>query len=398
MSIKVMIVDDVRETRDNVRRLLSLDEEVIVVGEAANGEEALLKVGKIKPDIILMDINMPVMDGITAAEQISLRFPQTGIIMMTVQGEIDYVKKSMVAGARDYLVKPFSNEELLRTVKKIYQQESRRRSAVEAKGLPKTAPQTVALFSTKGGVGKTTLAVNLAVALQQLAGKRVVLADLDLQFGDIAALLNLLPRQTIAQMVQEPGPLDGDLLQNYLIYHLSSGISLLPAPVRPEYADLVTPQHIEQILKLLQQRFDYVLADTSSYLDENLLAALDVAKLILMVLGPDLLTLKEAKLALEVLQSLGLKDKVRLILNRAFPDFGLRRKDVERTLKIPIMAQIPFAGKVVVGSVNKGVPFMLTNPASAVAESVEKLAHQLLSVFSLPILSITYENVTPKDS
>jgi pilus assembly protein CpaE len=386
MSIKVMIVDDVRETRDNVRRLLSLDEEVIVVGEAANGEEALLKVGKIKPDIILMDINMPVMDGITAAEQISLRFPQTGIIMMTVQGEIDYVKKSMVAGARDYLVKPFSNEELLRTVKKIYQQESRRRSAVEAKGLPKTAPQTVALFSTKGGVGKTTLAVNLAVALQQLAGKRVVLADLDLQFGDIAALLNLLPRQTIAQMVQEPGPLDGDLLQNYLIYHLSSGISLLPAPVRPEYADLVTPQHIEQILKLLQQRFDYVLADTSSYLDENLLAALDVAKLILMVLGPDLLTLKEAKLALEVLQSLGLKDKVRLILNRAFPDFGLRRKDVERTLKIPIMAQIPFAGKVVVGSVNKGVPFMLTNPASAVAESVEKLAHQLLSVFSLPIL------------
>ncbi|HHX51131.1 MAG TPA: response regulator/pilus assembly protein [Clostridia bacterium] len=298
--------------------------------------------------------------------------------MMTVQGEIEYVKKSMAAGARDYVVKPFSNEELLGTVKKIYHQESRRRNAVEAKGLPKTAPQTVALFSTKGGVGKTTLAVNLAVALHQLSGKSVVLADLDLQFGDIAALLNLLPRQSIAQLVQEAGPLDGDLLQNYLISHISSGISVLPAPLRPEYADLVTPQHIEQILKLLQQRFEYIIADTSSYLNENVLATLDVANVILMVVGLDLPTIKDAKLALEVLQSLGLKDKVRLVLNRASPDFGLRWEDVERTLEIPIMAQIPSAGKVVVSSINKGVPFMVTNPTSPVAESIDKLAHQLL--------------------
>ena len=130
-KIRVLVVDDVTETRDNTRRLLSFAEDIQIVGEAANGEQALKKVEQLTPDIILMDVNMPIMDGITATEKISLNYPKAAVIIISVQGEPEYLKKAMKAGAREYLVKPFDTDELSNTIRRTYQLEQQRMGTIE---------------------------------------------------------------------------------------------------------------------------------------------------------------------------------------------------------------------------------------------------------------------------
>lgn len=375
MPIKVMIVDDVKETRDNVRRLLALEDEIVVVGEAENGEEAVEKISKLRPNIVLMDINMPVLDGLGATEQISLRFPEVMVIMMTVQGELEYIKHAMTVGARDYITKPFSSEDLLSSIKKIYRLEYLKKNVPESGDKTKVQPQTVVVFGTKGGVGKTTIATNLAVGLHYVTGKKVVLIDLDLQFGDVAAMLNIFPKQTITELVQDEEPIDEGLVQSYLLPHGSTGINVLPAPTRPQYADLVTSQHVERIIRSLQKKHDYIVIDTPTSFNENVLMALDLASQIQLVLTLDLPSIKNAKLCLEVLEGLGLKDKVRIILNDACEEYGLRAEDVERTLGLPILCELPPSSKIVTGAINRGTPFVMLNPTSKIAENMNKLAN-----------------------
>ncbi len=372
--IRVLIVDDVPETCENIRCLLHFEPRIEVVGEARDGEEAVKKAEKLRPDIILMDINMPVLDGIAATEAISLRVPGSAIIIMSVQGEQEYLRRAMAAGAREYIVKPFTSDELTATIYRVYEMEKKRQLHAQGALLPgrRSEAQVIAIFSTKGGVGKTTLAVNLGVCLVRDFGCSVVLLDLDLQFGDVAVMLNLMPRQTISDLAAEFQQLDGELLESYLTKH-SSGLRVLAAPSRPEYAELVTAPLVEKVINLLKTRYDYVLIDTPGIFTDPSLVALDYAHLILLVSSLDLPTLKNVKLGLEVLDSLHHKDKVKVVLNRATPEMGIGPGDVEKVLEFPLTSQIPSDGRLVVGAVNSGVPFILSHPQSRVAESLRQL-------------------------
>jgi len=378
MPIKILIVDDIAETRESVKKLLSLDGELSVVGEAASGEEALKMVKKRKPDIVLMDINMPDMNGLEVTERITVRHPDSAVIMMTVQGEMEYMKKAMLAGARDYITKPFSEEELIGAVKKVYRLEHRKKNKGTVEQVGRGEPQIVTLFSTKGGVGKTILAANLAVSLYNMTQKKVVLVDLDLQFGDLAALLNIMPKQTISHLVQETGEMDPELVDSYTVKHNRSGVDLLAAPLRPEYAELVNPQHVEKIIKILKQTYDYIVVDTSATFNDINLTTLDLSNQILLVKCLDLLTVKNAKLALEVLESLQYKEKVQLILNKVSKEGGLRIEDVERTIGTTVSNQFPVEDKVVLNSVNKGIPFVLSNPTAKISQGVEQLSWMVI--------------------
>jgi DNA-binding NarL/FixJ family response regulator len=104
--IKVLIVDDIPETRDHLSRLLGLERDIDVAGTAGSGEEAIQVALDMRPDVIVMDINMPGMDGIAASEIITQRLPNSAVIMMSVHGEAEHLKRAMLAGAREFLVKP----------------------------------------------------------------------------------------------------------------------------------------------------------------------------------------------------------------------------------------------------------------------------------------------------
>jgi len=383
--IKVLIVDDIPETRDHLSRLLGLERDLDVAGTAGTGEEAIKVAMDLRPDVIVMDINMPGMDGVQAAEIISQRLPTCPIIMMSVHGEVDQLKRAISAGAREFLVKPFSGDEFSASIRTVFERELTRRTQFES-SLP-TVPaagvtdegdhQVIAVFSPKGGAGRTTIATNLAVALHRDTGSRVCLVDANLQFGDVGVLLNLNPKdRSIAEAV-ETGEPDGDIIDSVLVDH-STGIHVLLAPPSPEGADLVTPAYMRRIVEHLRIGHDFVVIDLPSGLSDLSLAVMDAADTILVLTALEITTIKNVRLFLEVTEQLEYaRSKIRLVINRADAAQGIRIADVEASVRRPIDGTIVSDGRLSVLAVNRGVPFVVSHPDSVLSRDVTKLARTL---------------------
>lgn len=377
-EISIVIVDDIKETRENIRKLLSFEESFVVIGEAENGEEAVNVVKELRPDVVLMDINMPIKDGIKATEEISIFVPECAVIMISVQGESEYLKKAMSAGARDFIIKPFTGEDLARTVLDVYKIDAKRKEANNLKKKDEVQTKIISVFSTKGGVGKTTIATNLAVSIARLSKKKVALIDLDLQFGDVAIMLNVSLKSTIHDLIKEINQIDGNNIDDYMVTHFS-GLKVLPAPLKPEYAEYITAAHISKIINSLRGKYHYIIIDTSNILNEVVLGALDLSDEILVVSTLDLPTIKNVKTGLDLMESLHYPtSKIHLVLNKANEQFGIKFKDFEDSLRCNIWANIPEDSQTVVTSANKGFPFVITRSETKVAKSIMGIAKELI--------------------
>lgn len=380
--ITVLIVDDVRETHENLKKLLYFEKDIRVVGVASDGNQAIELSKRLLPDVILMDINMPGMDGIAATEAILGQGVNSQVIMMSIQGETDYLRRSMLAGAREFLIKPFSGEELANSVRRVHSLRTERVSHQSAdrsngnSGPPENGEKgkVAVVFSPKGGVGRTTIISNLAVALKEMSQKKVALVDLNLQFGDVGVLLNVQSHKSIADLIPHISDLDHDLLEEVLMPH-SSGVKVLLAPPRPEMAELVTTEAIVSILNKLRDRYDYVLVDTCPSFQDQMLSVLDLADHILVVLTLEIPAIKNVKIFLEVASALGYgKDKVTLVLNRADSFGGIKVSDVETSLGNPIPVSIVSDGRFVTQALNTGVPFVSLDKNSMVSKGIFSLA------------------------
>jgi pilus assembly protein CpaE len=378
-KIRVLIVDDIPETRENLRKLLFFESDIEVVGAANSGEEGITMSGELKPDIVLMDINMPGIDGITASEAITQQVPFTQIIMMSVQGEADYLRRSMLAGAREFLIKPFSSDELISSIRRVYELGASRRDAMPASGpptttlverLPEELGRVIAVFSPKGGVGCSTLAINLAIALHRAEGKPVALVDGSLQFGDVAVLLNLQANRSLADLAPHIDELDQDLLNHVLLEH-ESGIRAVLAPPRPEMADLIAPGVLNTILEELRNLYAYIVVDTPNTLADATLTVLDAADRVVLITTPDIPSIKNAKLFFEVTEALEYpSDKTILILNKADRNANIRAEDIQTSIKHPVAAQVPLDERTATTAANQGVPFMVSAHNTPLARAV----------------------------
>jgi pilus assembly protein CpaE len=382
-KIRVLIVDDIPETRENLRKLLFFESDIEVVGAANSGEEGITMSGELKPDIVLMDINMPGIDGITASEAITQQVPFTQIIMMSVQGEADYLRRSMLAGAREFLIKPFSSDELITSIRRVYELGASRRGALPAAAPPSSTLQerppeelgkVIAVFSPKGGVGCSTLAINLAIALHRAEGKPVALVDGSLQFGDVAVLLNLQANRSLADLAPHVDELDQELLNHVLLEH-ESGIRAVLAPPRPEMADLIAPGVLNTILEELRSLYAYVVVDTPSTLADATLTVLDTADRVVLITTPDIPSIKNAKLFFEVTEALEYPlDKTILILNKADRNANIRAEDIQTSIKHPVAAQVPLDERTATTAANQGVPFMISAHSTPLARAVMGLS------------------------
>jgi pilus assembly protein CpaE len=384
-KIRVVIVDDIAETREHLSKLLSFETDIEVAGAAASGSEALEVAAKLLPDIVLMDINMPGLDGIATAERLASTAPNAAIIMMSVQGEADYLRRSMLAGAREFLVKPFSSDELCASIRQVNSREREKhgrmiagpRNSGTAVALPveHEAGQIVTLFSPKGGVGRTTLAVNLAVTLASELGKRVALVDASFQFGDVGVLLNLNPKnKSIVDALGDVANGDLDFVDTSLITH-NTGIRVLLAPPSPEMAELVTVDAVRKILGRLRDTHEFVIVDCWPMFQDSTLALLDMSDQILALLTLEITNIKNIRLFLEVADQLGYSsDKVKLVLNRADSAYGIRVADVENSIARKIDHTVVSDGRTVVYALNRGVPFVWSNKQAQVSQDVLSIA------------------------
>ncbi|HEY3336493.1 MAG TPA: response regulator [Candidatus Limnocylindrales bacterium] len=395
-QIRVLIVDDIPETRDHLAKLLGFETDIEVVGAAASGREAIQMAQAMTPDVVLMDINMPDMDGISATERLSAEVPTAAVVMMSVQGEADYLRRSMLAGAREFLVKPFSSDELTASIRQVYTREREKlsRIAVQPAVNPSTpaAPKpagseredgepgrVVAVFGPKGGVGRTTLAVNLAVAAATELGQKTCLVDASFQFGDVGVLLNLNPKnKSIADLIGELEQGEPESIDTFVINH-SAGIKVLLAPPSPEMAELITPTGAKRMIEALRKTNDLVVVDCMSSFNDTTLAILDLADTVLTMLSLEITSIKNIRLFLEVAEQLGYgSDKVRLVLNRADSSLGIRVADVEHSIGRRVDHTIVSDGRSVVYALNRGVPFFLSNREAQVSQDVLRLAQAVV--------------------
>ena len=378
-KIKVLIADDAADSRESIAQLLTNCPEIEIVGQAATGFEAIQMAAKFRPAIILMSINISLLDAISSTEKISLEVPEASVIIMGGQGEQERLHRALMAGAKIYLIKPFTGEQLVNTIRKVHEQNQRLKSVLrQSTPAADQSGKIISVFSSKGGAGKTTIAVNLAVALAQRKNARIGILDASLQFGDVALYLDLSPRATIVDAIAEADTLDENTMDTYMTTY-NDRLSLMAAPARPEQAGGITGGQMCAVLAQMKKKYDYVVVDTSSDFNDITLAVLDNSDVILVLAGVDLPTIKNMKLCLAIMQSLDYgADKVHVVLNRANSTGGLSVQEIEHSLNLEFYATVPSDGKTVMTSINKGIPFVISHQQTPVAKSVFQLAEKLI--------------------
>jgi pilus assembly protein CpaE len=389
-KFRVLIVDDIAETRENIRKLLQFESDIEVVAVARTGKEAIQLTQEVNPDVVLMDINMPDMDGIAATEIIRQKTPTVQVVILSVQGDQNYMRKAMLVGARDFLTKPPMPDELVAAIRRAGKMAREERSknthayiaapsggnfnAALAAG---TQGKVIMFYSPKGGTGCTTLAVNSAVALCN-EETRVVIVDASLQFGDVALFLNEQGKNTILDLAPRADELDPSIVEEVMIKHAVSGVHILASPSRPEHGEKVNPDQFTKLLRYLRQLYAYIIVDSSSYLNDVTLSVLDVAEMVVLVTAQDIPSIKNDRLFLDLLLTLSIPvDKVGLVLNKYDKRIAILPEKIGENLKQPVIAVIPLDEKTVIPSVNRGVPFMIDNKTQPAARGIYTLVEAL---------------------
>ncbi|MBX3062554.1 MAG: response regulator [Anaerolineae bacterium] len=413
-KIKIIIVDDIPEARENLKKLLAFEPDIEVVGTASTGREGLALAKELLPNIVLMDINMPDMDGITATRELRRLIPTAGVVMMSVQGEAEYIRRAMAAGAKDFLTKPPPAEELYATIRSVAEMMEEVRpvmssgmmsmtdlSPAKNKGLGSgRTTHLIAVYSPQGGVGKTTIAANVATELMK-DGTKVLLIDGNVQFGDVGIFLNLKPQSTILDLLNEVQDLDMDLVDSVLTTH-DSGLRVLLPPQRPEEAELVDPTKVKVLVEKLYGAFDFIVIDLSTKLDGMALEIFDIAERIILVMNPTLPSAIHTLTVLSLMEELGYpENKVQIVLNKVTPELerakvALAVGAIEAKMKRKALGVIPMDERKVLFAVNRGTSIVAKERAASPAKELIALADALRA--SVSTESGEMESVTPEPS
>jgi pilus assembly protein CpaE len=389
-KIRVLIVDDVSETRENVRKLLQFESDVDVAGVARTGKEAIQISQELNPDVVLMDINMPDMDGIAATEAIRSKQPAVQVVILSVQSDQNYMRRAMLVGARDFLTKPPMGDELISAIRRagemarIEKSKSAQFQSAPASintgglvGFGGTRGKIVTVYSPKGGTGCTTLAVNLALTLNN-PDTRVALVDGNLQFGDVAVFLNEQGKNTVLDLAPRADELDPEIVEEVMVKYAASGLHILAAPSRPEYAEKISSGQFSKLLEYLSRLYAYVVVDTAPLLTDVTLATIDISDLIVLVSTQDIPAIKNCRLFLDLLQTLGIeRERVLFIMNRYDKRINITPERVAENLKQEVALVIPLDEQTATKSVNRGVPFVLDNKNQPIARGIFSLAESI---------------------
>lgn len=376
MKINVLVISKLEKNLDAMKSMIN-DEEIVVVGDAPGGTKALDKIENLSPDVVIMFLGAGDSDVLSLTERIVLNRPRTHVILLVEYMDVDILQRAIKAGSHNIIEFPTSSKDFSEYIKSVHHHETTRINSLNEKQNIAWMSRVVTVFGAKGGLGKTTIATNLAVKLAENR-KKVALVDLDLQFGDIHIFLDMEPADTISEFVEQVHSPNIDSVRSYMSVH-SSGVHVLCAPKSPEYAELVTAEKVQSLIRVLRTYYDYVIIDTPPSFTDVTITALESSSTILFVTGLDISILKNSKLSLSLMDSLQQRDKIRLIVNRAVDMSSITVEDVQRIIGCPIWAKIPSDYKVAVTALNRGIPFVISSPGSTLSKSVSVVAEALVT-------------------
>ncbi len=368
-KISVLAIDADDDLRVLVR---SNPDSVELAAEVLHGDEWHKTIQSAKPDIVIIDIS----DGseysktLKIAERIKLDFPNTAVFLSSSSKSPDLIISAMRTGAQEFLSKPFNVGEFNRAVDRVAKKK-------QTRGLATHSGKIVSVFSKKGGVGVTTLAVNIAAALSQTSGKKAAIVDLDLQLGDVSSFLDLRPRYNIADVCSQDDTVDNAKLQSCMTLH-QSGILILAEPNHPAESEDITASHINQILTHLKYAYEGIVIDTPHVFDSRVLAALEMSDYILLTTVPNISSVRATRRVLDLFREMGYsKDKIRVVINRVNKSDSISPDDIQKTLDYPITWAVPNNYPAVVDAINTGMPLVGQKRLSNVGKSILEFAEAM---------------------
>lgn len=355
-----------------------------VVYTELTGSEGLEAAQVVHPDIIITDINLPDISGYEVTKRLRRdpRFAHVPIIILTGQTTLQDKLASFEAGADDHINKPFEPEELIARMRVLLRRAELLRQALPT-GTVQTPPKQarlIAVHTLRGGIGASLIAVNLAIGLKGLWNAPALLLDLAMLAGQDALLLNLPLRRTWGDLANvSPQDLDLELLQSIIVTH-ESGVDLIAAPTTPTQAEMISNETLSRALEILRPHYDYIVADLPHDFNDITLQILDAADVIIMLVAPELSSIRAAAAALDTYAKLNYeKDKIKIVLNYTFPRYALPRDKIEVALGHPVTLVLPYVPDLLVQSVNLGKPILYYQPAERFSELIEDFAFYLSS-------------------
>ncbi|MDQ3879866.1 MAG: response regulator [Chloroflexota bacterium] len=364
-QIRLLVVEDVPQVAAHIRALLAGQSLIKIVDVLESGERAVAAVSQLKPNVVIVDsLLRGEMSGRQVAELIREHEPQVAVVMLTVPQ--NPIAEDPAHGVDAVLSMPFSGFDLTAIVRKTHETRS-----VES---ARAGSFTVSLFSPKGGVGRTTLAFNLAVALA--ARHRVCLVDGSLQFSDLRGLLRVPPIAPSILNLPTDRITESDMGE--VAWRDPSGIDILLAPPRIEMAEMITVRDLEKVLSILRQLYEFVVIDTRSGLQDDVLAFLDASDLIMLLVTSDGVAIRSLSMAIGAFEAIGYPpDKLTTVLNRNDPSRTVTSVEVEQALGRPIDFSVSSDYAVVGAANNEGLPFVTASPDAAISADVRRVAEGL---------------------
>jgi pilus assembly protein CpaE len=382
---RVILICEPGSTQQQVTAALSSQSEFQLVDVLSSKDKLARQIRAAEPDVILLDNLLEGESTMDIIDDLALRFSDAAVVAILPSSDPLMAQQSMLAGARGFIVQPFTQVNLLSTLRRVVELELRRsqgkavaavRSVEGSRSL-----RSITVYSPRGGAGTTTMATNLAVSLMEETGCKVLLFEGKMFFGHLEVMLNLRTQNNVADLVAHAANLDESLLRDVIAPH-TSGIQVLLAPNNIQMAQGIRPDDIFNIFVAVQRLYDIVVVDAGSTLNEVAVTLMDSADRIVLMTTPELASLQDASRFLQLSRaSLAYpSEKILTVLNRAGLMGGVRQKDIESVLHQQLYAQIPDDEGNVLRSINRGIPLCVRYPRSPAAHAIRQMAKSLSQI------------------
>jgi pilus assembly protein CpaE len=375
-QLQVLLIDEDADSRVAARKALQRAE-LGVAGETGFGTQAVSLAIELRPDVAMIAVEEPAARALETAEALADALPDTPLVVYSSESGADAVRRGMILGARDYVLKPVNAPRLREAVSVSLGHEERRQMRRAGQVVDRFGRGTVVTVTgAKGGIGKTVLSVNLAVALREQTGSSVAIVDADTQFGDVATMLDLPPGVALTDAIRDAERINRDLVGEYVTSH-ASGVDTIGGTELDDAWSDSDPESLKLLIDAFARVYDFVIVDTSGSFDRFVRASVEAATLTLIVTSADVSSIRNTKAALDRLEHWGIDtERTRFIFNRSTPTGSVSRSELHEALGRDVLLEIPF-DKAVASSVQLGMPVVLRAPRSRAAQDLRALAGRI---------------------